>query len=52
LDTAVTVLNALALVRIGRQLRPILAQALAGGLLSYALFGAAIPATRILIRLT
>jgi CPA1 family monovalent cation:H+ antiporter len=51
-DTAVMVLNALAFVLIGLQLRPVLAQAPAGGLLSYALFGAAILATCILIRLT
>jgi monovalent cation/hydrogen antiporter len=50
-DTAVMVLNAVAFVLIGLQLRPILAQAPAGGVTRYTLFGAAILATCILVRL-
>jgi monovalent cation/hydrogen antiporter len=50
-DTAVMVLNAVAFVLIGLQLRPILAQAPAGGVMTYTLFGAAVLATCILVRL-
>ena len=50
-DTAVLVLNALAFVLIGLQLRPILAQAPAGDIMTYTLFGAAVLATCILVRL-
>lgn len=50
-DTAVMVLNALAFVLIGLQLRPILATAPPGALLRYAVFGGAVLAACILIRL-
>jgi Na+/H+ antiporter len=50
-DTAVMVLNALAFVLIGLQLRPILATAPPGALISYAVFGGAVLAACILIRL-